>query len=86
MNQVQTDVARERSIWQGVVESLAEAEETEPTELVPPLSEAIDPDALERLFANDRVHGKVVFTYDQYEVSVFSDRYVSIDSHGARPR
>lgn len=82
VNQVQTDVSRGSSICQAVVETLAEAEETNPTELIPTLYEVIDPDALESLFANDQALGKVIFNYNGYEVSVFSDGYVSVKSHG----
>ena len=82
MNQIQTDVSRGSSISKAVVESIAEAEETEPAELTTPLYEVIDPDALEDLFANDRAFGKVIFNYNKYEVSVFPDGYVSIESHG----
>lgn len=82
VNQVQTDVSEERSICQEIVELIAEAEETDPTELIPPLYEVIDPDALESLFVNSQALGKTVFNYNDYEVSVFSDGYVSIKSHG----
>lgn len=80
MNQVQTDVSREGNICQTIVESIAKAEGTYPTELSPPLYEVIDPEALESLFANDQTLGEVVFNYNNYEVRVFSDGYVSIKS------
>lgn len=81
MNRVQTDVIPESSIYQAVVESIAKAEGTEPTELTPPLDEVIDPEALERLFANNQALGKVTFNYKNHEVCVFSDEFVSIKSH-----
>jgi len=82
VNQEQTDVSRESSICQSVVKSIAEAEGTDPIELTPPLYDVIDSDALESLFANNQAVGKVVFNYNSYEVSVFSDGYVSVKSYG----
>lgn len=82
MNTAQTDVSEERSICQTVIEAIADAGETDPTELSPPLYEVIDPDALETLFARDQALGKVIFNYNSYEVSVFSDRCVSVEDHG----
>lgn len=82
VNQVQPDVSRESSVCQTVFESLAEAEEIEPTELTPPLYEVIDPDALESLFATNQALGKVIFNYNGFEVSVFSDGHVSVSPHG----
>ncbi|WP_123538610.1 HalOD1 output domain-containing protein [Halosimplex salinum] len=83
MNQVQTDDSGDGTICQNVVESIAKAEGTSPTELVPSLYEVIDPDALESLFTDDQALGKVIFNYNGYEVSIFSDGYVSVESHGA---
>lgn len=79
---VQTDVSGDSSICQEIVKLLAEAEETDSTELTPPLYEVIDPDALESLFTNGQALGKIIFNYDSYEVSVFADGYVSVKSHG----
>lgn len=81
MNQVQTDVSPESDICQTVLESIAKAEETEPTELTPPLYEVIDPEALESLFANKQALGKVIFNYKNHEVSVFTDGYVAVKSY-----
>lgn len=85
MNQVQTDVSTEGSICQAVIESIAEAEGTSPIELTPPLYEVIDPDAMERLFADNQALGKLVFNYNNHEVSVFTDGYVSVKSHSTYP-
>ena len=82
VNQKESDISRGKSICQDIVESLAEAEGTNPIDLNPPLYDVIDPDALGGLFTNDQTLGKVVFNYNCYEVSVFSDGYVSVKSHG----
>lgn len=82
MVQAQTATATVDNVSNEVVKRVAEAEDVDPLELTPPLYEVIDPDALESLFANDRVLGKVIFNYVGYEVSVFSDGYVSVKSHG----
>ena len=84
MNQLQTDVSTGNSISKAIVESVAEAEGTDPSELTTPLYDVIEPDALEALFANDRAFGKVIFNYEGYEVSVFPDGYVSVKSHGTQ--
>lgn len=81
MIQVQTDVSRGSSICQTIVESIAEAEGTDPIELTPPLYEVIDPDSLESLFANKQALGKIIFSYNSYQVSVFPDGYVSVESY-----
>lgn len=81
MSQVQTEVSRGSSICQTIVESVAEAEGTDPIELTPPLYEVIDPDSLERLFDDKRSLGKIVFNYNSYQVSVFPDGYVSVESY-----
>lgn len=82
MNQVQTDVSRDSCIYRAVVESIAKAEGTHPTELTPPLNEVINPDGLKNLITDNQTLGKVVFNYKGYSVSVFTDRYVSVESQG----
>lgn len=81
MELVQTDVSRDGRICQAVVESIAKAEGTEPTELNPPLEEVIDPATLESFIANNQTLGKIMFNYDRHEVSIFTDGYVSVKSH-----
>lgn len=80
MNEIHADVSGSGSVCQAVVELVAEAEGLDPTELVPPLYDVVDTEALESLFADDGTVGKVVFNYTGYEVSVFSDGYVSVES------
>ena len=77
------DVPERRGICQTVIEAIADAEDTEPSELTPPLFEVIDPDALDTLFARNQAVGKIIFNYNSYEISVFPDGYVSIEDHGA---
>lgn len=78
----QIEFPKGRGICQVVIEAIADAEETDPTELTPPLFEVIDPDALDNLFARNQALGKVIFNYKSYEVRVFPDGYVSIEDHG----
>lgn len=65
-----------------VAEKVAEQEETDPTELHPPLHTAIDPEALDALFqstpATDRTDGIVTFQYKGYRVCVDSSGEVKI--------
>ncbi len=58
-----------------VVEALAEAEGTTPTGLTTPLYEAVDPDALDRLFetGSASASGRVEFSYADYRVTVTVD-------------
>ncbi|WP_458191031.1 HalOD1 output domain-containing protein [Haladaptatus sp. NG-WS-4] len=50
----------------------------------PPLYEAIDPDALDTLFAplhrESERHGKVIFEYCGYEVTFHADRTIELES------
>ncbi|MFC4451874.1 HalOD1 output domain-containing protein [Halorussus aquaticus] len=82
MVQTQIATAHVGNVCNEVVKKVAEVEDVDPLELTPPLSEVIDSDALESLFANNLAVGKVVFNYNSCEVSVFSDGYVSVKSHG----
>lgn len=65
-----------------VVERIAELEGTTPGELSPPLYSAIDPEALDSLFAptarSSRTEGQLSFTYCGYEVDVRSTGEVSV--------
>lgn len=57
--------------------SVAEAEGVDPVELDLPLSDVIDPDALDRLFLEES--GQVSFEYHDYEVTVSGDGSVTLD-------
>lgn len=82
MRTVQAESVEEDPISQTVVKAVAEAKEEDPIELTPPLYDVIDPDALDRLFADEDTQGTLVFTYNNCEVSVFAAGYVLIDTHG----
>lgn len=65
-----------------VIERVAEAAAV-PPETLPPLYEAIDPDSLNRLFADTsdgaRATGHVTFSYAGYLVSVAAEGPISLD-------
>lgn len=65
-----------QSLSTAVIEKLASAENVDPETLSPPLFEAIDPDALDRLFRN--TSGSVRFVYLGYEVIVEADGAVEL--------
>lgn len=44
----------------------------------PPLFRAVDPDALDELFASTETRGRVDFVYDDYDVTVTSEGTVTI--------
>lgn len=82
MATTQLAVSEERSIYQAVIEAIADAEGIDPPELTPPLFEVLEPEALDTLFARNQALGKVIFNYNGYEVSVFPDGFVSIEGQG----
>lgn len=79
-------VAYERSelVSTNVVLSVAAIEGVEPTGL-PPLATAVDPDALDDLFAGD-VRGSVSISYAGYEVTIHGDGRVEIVPNADVPR
>ncbi|WP_254861978.1 HalOD1 output domain-containing protein [Halovivax gelatinilyticus] len=84
MRAIHADEVGESSVTQTVVESVAEAEGIDPLELSPPLYDVVDTEALETLFADKKGLGKIIFNYKTFEVSVFSDGYVSIVDNGTQ--
>lgn len=67
-----------------VVDAVADAEGVDATELSPPLYDAIDTDALDKLFAatrlNEGMSGHVAFSYLGYDVTVTDDGLVSLEA------
>jgi len=76
-----TNDERQEPITDAIVAAVAEAEETDVFEL-PPLWDAIDPDALELLFAptsgRKAPAGRIVFNYCDYEVTVTTGSSISV--------
>lgn len=60
------------------LESVADAKGVDPLDLSPPLTEVINPSALDELFWNTHATGRVVFEYSGYEVTVHSDGTVDV--------
>jgi hypothetical protein len=81
---VQAQIAESENVsaTQLVVEAVADADDVAPEELTPPLYDAIDPDALDRLFAAvppaDQTNRRIDFAYKDYRVSVSGTGSVSI--------
>ncbi|MDS0281443.1 HalOD1 output domain-containing protein [Haloarcula onubensis] len=71
------------SLCVAIVETVADEEGVDPTELDVPLNDAVDVGALEALFApradGAQRRGRVAFDYCGYRVVVDSDRRVSVD-------
>lgn len=71
------------SVGNTVVRAVAQAEDTDPGELTPPMFEIVDLDAVERLVASapaeGRMEGLVRFRYNEYDVTVYSDGCVSVE-------
>lgn len=74
------DVAHEGTASTAVLRRVAEATGTEPADLSPPLSDVVDPEALDRLFGppgTDSVEC-VTFDYQGYRVVVSSAEEVTL--------
>lgn len=59
--------------------AVAESVGTAPTEL-PPLAEAIDPEALDDLFASAGQDTRLTFTYDGVQVTLEADEVVTVET------
>ena len=67
-----------------IVETVANAEGIDPVELEPPLYDAVDPNAIDDLFAatttsNPSRNGRLNFRYRGYDVTVRADGTVSLE-------
>lgn len=79
------DSVSETSLSERIVVEIANRENTSPTELDSRLYDAIDPEALEDLFSSFssgtlRTNGRIVFSFCDYEVTVFSDDEIEVRS------
>lgn len=75
------------SICEKIIECVASAEGVGPTEVTPPLYDAVDPDALERLFSSRRstsLEGTLAFDYSGHDVRVFTGEEVVVEVDGER--
>lgn len=71
------------SLSEAVLEAVATEMGVEQSDLPDPLFDAIDPEALDRLFRPDRNgqptrDGHITFTYAGYEVTTYSDKRVEL--------
>lgn len=65
---------------QVIIEAVAEAEGISPDQLDRPLHNAIDPDALDALFAErTEANGYVVFDYYGYDITVHPDEQIALE-------
>lgn len=67
-----------------VVDAVANAEGVDPTDLEPPLYDAVDPNAIDGLFdatatPNASRNGRLTFRYRGYDVTVRADGTVSLE-------
>lgn len=66
-------------LCRAVIRAVSDAEGVDPEDLESPLYEAIDPDALDGLFAGRaNTTGRIVFRYHGYTVTVSSDDRVDL--------
>lgn len=74
---VSTTASADESVTMAVVIAMGAVQDTPPTEL-PPLYEAVNPDALETLFSRQAGPGRVTFRYCEHVVSVDADGQIEI--------
>ena len=67
---IDSPTAATDSISERVVDAVADHDGVSPLDISPPLFDAIDPDALDRLFADGRTGVTVAFSYAGYRVTV----------------
>lgn len=81
----QYTVADDESLTVQLVQAVADAADVDPVDLSPPLYDAVDPEALEALFAptegGTTRRGRVEFSYAEYRVTVSVDG----DGNSERP-
>lgn len=65
-------------ISEKVIQAVADREGVDPTELHPPLYNAVNPEALDSLFENENTNGRLQFHWLDYRIVVFSSRSVRI--------
>jgi len=66
------------TVSERVIQAIADREGVSPLDISPPLFDAIDPDALDRLYGNGRSGTSVAFEYSGYRVSVRPDGRVEL--------
>lgn len=71
---IQYSVAADESLTVQLVQAVADAADVDPVDLSPPLYDAVDPEALEALFAptegGPTRRGRIEFSYAEYRVTV----------------
>lgn len=65
------------SVSSSVIEVVADASDTHPSDLPEQLHDVVDPDALDKLFTGREVQGCVQFEFCDHRVTVYSDGTVS---------
>jgi len=68
-----------------VIEAVSSTKDC-PPESLPPLTSAVDPDALDDIFAsthdgNNRRHGQITFTYYNTTITINHAEHISVDPH-----
>ena len=68
-----------------IVTQIAALEGVEPTALTPPLHDAVDPEALDRLVESGRDGLEITFTYRDHRVRVSGDGSVDVTASNTVP-
>lgn len=67
------------TVSERVIQAVADREEVSPLDISPPLFDAIDPDALDRLYGDGRAATAVDFEFADYHVTVGTAGRVELD-------
>lgn len=68
------------TVSEQLLAAIAEREGVDLLDFDSRLYDVIDPDALDRLFRSSGMNGQIKFTYLGYEVAVFSDGRIALNS------
>lgn len=68
-----------RNVAEKIIDTISNAEGEAPTELTPPLYDAVDPEALDAVAESMDPEGTIAFEYCGHEVRVSGDGEISID-------
>jgi hypothetical protein len=72
------DVSNDETMSEGVIEAVARRSNRDPADLVTPLAEHVDPDALDEIFEVPDSRGRIEFVYEGFRVSVDSDDVILV--------
>lgn len=87
MSVTRRNIRDSTSVSESIIEAIAEARDVPPTELMPPLYEAIDPDTLDRLVQSvTEGRMQLTFEYQSYEIQIKNNDIIEVYPKGTKLR